>query len=229
MTNMDIIKPLRRLCKLDLLKTVYFNFSYFPFKTAIRLPALVYRHTVLQHTKGKIVINATPFMGMLNIGPHELGTQDMRYSRTIWDVAGTLVINGRATFGRGSRISIRQEGVLNVGQNFSLTGRSSIICDFNICFGNDCLLSWDILIMDTDFHPIIDESGKTINPPDSIEIGNHVWIGCKTTILKGARISNDVIIAACSLIVRKHNENRCIIGGQGAEAKTLRKNVTWDK
>jgi len=214
---------------LNLFKTVFFNLRYFPIKTALHMPALIYRHTSLRHTKGRIIINGNPFMGMLNIGPHELGTQDMRYSRTIWDVEGTLVINGRATFGRGSRISIRQDGVLTVGQDFSLTGRSSIICEKNIVFGNDCLLSWDILIMDSDFHPILNSSNEIINPPRPILIGNHVWIGCKSTILKGVTISDDTIIAACSLIVKSHKESRCIIGGQGTEVRTIKENITWQK
>ena len=215
------------LMKLDLLKTIYFNLKYFPLRTALHLPVFIYRRTSLFKMKGQIVLNVPPTLGMVRIGPHGLGTQDIKYSRTMWEVSGTLIINGKTSFGRGSRISIGKEGTLTIGREFMITGRSTIICQKEITFGNDCLLSWDILIMDTDFHHITNLSGDIINAPRPIHIGNHVWIGCRNTILKGVTISDDVIISANSTITKSIAEKHCAIGGSGKEITILKRNISW--
>ena len=155
---MVIISVLKRLKKVNLWKTLYFNFHYFPFKTAIHIPVFIYRRSDLYQMGGKIVIDAPVSTGMIRFGSHGLGTQDLLYSRTMWDVSGTLVIKGDAIIGRGSKISIGKGATLTLGGHFIITGNSEIICQKGITFGERCLLSWDILIMDTDFHHVLQRS-----------------------------------------------------------------------
>lgn len=213
--------------KVDWIKTIYFNLKYFPIKTAIHLPFFIYRRTELYKMKGKIVLNTPPKPGLVKIGPHGLGTQDIKFSRTMWEVTGKLVINGKTCIGRGSRISIGKDAILTLGKDFSITGRSTIISQKEITFGNDCLLSWDILIMDTDFHPITDINGNIIGQPRPIHIGNHVWIGCRNTILKGVSINDDVIVSANSTITKSITDSHCAVGGLGKDATVLKKNISW--
>ena len=145
----------------------------------------------------------------------------------MWEVGGTLVINGGVSIGRGSRISIGKGAVLELGTNFTVTGTSSIICQKEITFGNDCLLSWDILIMDTDFHRIMNENNEIINHPAPINIGNHVWIGCRNTILKGVSIADNVIVSANGTLTKSVTENNCAVGGLGKDVIVLKRNITW--
>ena len=168
-------------------------------------------------------------MGMLKIGPHGLGTQDILYSRTIWDVTGVLTINGKVCLGCGTKISIGPNGNMVFGNSFCITGNSSLICQRRISFGDNCLLSWDILIMDTDFHHIIDATGLIINEQIPIEIGNNVWIGCRSTILKGCTISSSNVIAANSTITKSFLQENCIIGGHGKDASIIKRNIHWKK
>ena len=97
--------------KVDLLKTVYFNFHYFPFKVAVRMPFFIYKRSELYLMKGKIIIDAPVKTGMVKLGPHGLGTQDLLYSRTMWQVAGTLVVKGKTNIGRGCKIRDRKSVV----------------------------------------------------------------------------------------------------------------------
>lgn len=213
--------------KINWIKTLYFNLKYFPLKVAFRLPFFIYYRTHLYKMDGKIIFKTLPTMGMVKIGAHALGTQDIKYSRTIWEVNGTLVINGKSGIGRGSRISIGKNAILELGTNFSLTGNSSIVCQKEITFGNDCLLSWDILIMDSDFHYILNENKEVINHPSPIHIGNHVWIGCRTTILKGVNVADDVVVSANSTLTKHVTENNCVVGGQGKNLAILKRDVNW--
>jgi len=213
--------------KVDLLKTVYFNFHYFPFKVAVRMPFFIYKRSELYLMKGKIIIDAPVKTGMVKLGPHGLGTQDLLYSRTMWQVAGTLVVKGKTNIGRGCKISVGKEAVLTLGKDFQITGNSEIICQKEITFGNDCLLSWDILMMDTDFHQIVNEGGEIINAPMPISIGNHVWIGCRNTILKGVTIADNNVVSANSTVTRSIDESNCVIGGHGKTVGVIKRGVGW--
>jgi acetyltransferase-like isoleucine patch superfamily enzyme len=212
---------------ISILKTICFNFNYFAFKDAIRLPAFIYRRTKINSLKGKIIIKSDIKTGMIRLGMPNLGNQDLKYSRTIWDVKGKIVISGDAIIGRGSKISIGKDGILFIGKHFTITGCSDIICHKSITFGDDCLLAWDILMMDTDFHLIQDEKGNIINSPKPIVIGNHVWIGCRSTILKGVSIPNNNIVASNSVITKTFEVENCVIGGHGATAGIIKRNVNW--
>ena len=207
---------------------MYFNLHYFPLSQAIRMPALIFWRTKLATMKGEIMMDTPIRRGVLKVGEHGLGIIDPHYSRTIWAVQGKLVIKGQANIGRGSKIGIGQDATLTLGKNFTITGSSEIVCQKEITFGNNCLLSWGILIMDTDFHHILNSEGQTINPPKPVTIGNHVWIGCRNTILKGVKIADNNIISANSTITREISESNCIVGGHGKHAEIIKREVNWE-
>ena len=224
---MTIKSAIKLFKKVNLWKTLYFNFHYFPFKTALHFPVFIYWQSELHKMGGEIVIDAPITTGMLKFGPHGLGTQDLLYSRTMWQVSGTLVIKGKVSIGRGTKISIGEGAMLTLGPRFIITGNSEIICQKKITFSADCLLSWNILIMDTDFHKIFNENEEEINVPKPIKIGNHVWIGCRSTILKGVSIANNSVISANSTITRNIIEENCVIGGHGRNVEIIKKGIKW--
>lgn len=222
-------QKIKRFMGVNIFKTIYFNYKYLPVKQAFKLPCLVCYNTSLSVMKGEIIFNCKPKFGTLRFGFNGVGTIDCKYTRSIWEVRGKLFINGKTNFGRGSKISIKEDAKLSIGANFSISGNSSIICCKDIFFGNDCLLSWDILILDSDFHSILDRNKRRLNLASPINIGNHVWIGCRSTILKGVRIPNDCVIAASSVLTKSFNTDSVIIGGSGLQQRVLKENITWCK
>lgn len=223
----NTFRIINRLIEVNVFKTLYFNFKYFPIKQAIRLPCLVCYHTSLSEMKGHIIFNCKPKSGTLRLGFK--GLIDCKYSSTIWKVRGDLYINGKTCLGRGCKLYIEKYASLHLGNNFDIAGNSSVICSKNITFGDNCLLSWDILIMDSDFHSVLDRTGNKINPSLPINIGNHVWIGCRSTILKGISIPNDCVIAASSVLTKSFHNDGIIIGGSGSQQRILKENITWCK
>jgi acetyltransferase-like isoleucine patch superfamily enzyme len=205
----NYIKFLRKFS----LKSIYFNLKYLPFKQAIRFPILISSKVSLRKVSGKIIFNCPIKTGLIQIGFDKVGIFDHKYSRSIWEVYGTVIFNGNAIIGHGSRICVLDGGTLTIGNNFSITAESSIITSTEVSIGNDCLISWDVLIMDTDFHKILDENDAVINPPQSITIGNKVWIGCRSLVLKGSAIPNNCIIGANSVLSTSLlNENSLYAG-----------------
>ncbi|MBQ3749733.1 MAG: hypothetical protein II865_00305 [Bacteroidales bacterium] len=209
---------------LSLPKTLRFNFHYFPLKTALKLPVFVSHRTFLRELHGKIMLPEKVNTAMIKIGFGDVGHYDRKRSRSIWQVSGTVAFGGKASIGHGSKLSVR--GNLTLGADFNMTAESTIVCAHQISFGNDCLLSWDILIMDTDEHPIINQDGIRTNPDKPIFVGNHVWIGCKCTLLKGTEIPNNTVVAAGTLLTSAFSGENQVIGGN--PPAILKSNVRWE-
>lgn len=87
----------------------------------------------------------------------------------------------------------------------------------------DCGLA-DTVIYNTDYHPIYDFSGKHINPNKDVVIEDNVWVGRKTTILKGVTLGNGCILGF-GTIVSKDVPPHCIVAGQ--PARIVKENVVW--
>lgn len=213
---------------IDIVKTLYFNLKYLPLNQALKFPIFIYRKVKFNKLKGEINFN-TPNIkyGMVKIGKQILGNTDCRYTRTILEIDGSITLRGNVVIGQGTKLTVGKNAMLNIGENFCVTGgNTTIICNKNITFGNDCLLSWDILLMDTDFHKILDKDGMRLNDDMPIHIGNHVWIGRRNTILKGVNIDDNNVIAANSTIVKSVNVENSIIG---SNSKILKQSINWKR
>ncbi|MBR1605037.1 MAG: hypothetical protein IJ660_02885 [Alphaproteobacteria bacterium] len=88
----------------------------------------------------------------------------------------------------------------------------------------DCGLA-DTVIYNTDYHPIYDYSGKRINEDKDVVIEDNVWVGRKTTVLKGVHLGNGCILGF-GCIVSKDVPPHCIVAGQ--PARVVKENVVWD-
>jgi acetyltransferase-like isoleucine patch superfamily enzyme len=214
-----------RFLKMVNLKTIYFNFKYFPTQVAIKLPILISRHVILKQCEGKVYIEGEISTGQIRIGYNDVSIFDRQRSKSILEISGEMTFRGKALLGHGSRISIARGGKLIFGDNFEITAASAVICYHEIEFGTDCLLSWDILLMDTDLHPIVNGDGEIINAPRKISIGDHVWIGCRSTILKGSIIASGNVIAAGTVVSSKLTEQNSIYGSN--PCRILKENIHW--
>lgn len=95
----------------------------------------------------------------------------------------------------------------------------------NIVIGEDCQLSTEIMVSVSDMHPIFDtQSGERINPAADIILGDHVWVGFRCIILKGARIGSGSVIGAGSVV---HGEIPEGVIAAGNPARVIRRNIGW--
>lgn len=218
MTAFDVFNVLRSLPK-----SMRFNLHYFPFATAVKLPVMVSHRTYLRELHGKVVLPKDVKTAMVKIGFGDVGHYDRKRSRTIWQVSGEVVFGGKASIGHGSKISVR--GRLNLGDKFNVTAESTIVCADEITFGKDCLLSWDVLVMDTDEHPVYNKENERINDNRPIVVGDHVWIGCKCMLLKGAEVPKDTVLAAGTQLRSSFAGENLIIGGN--PPAILKRDVSW--
>ena len=219
MTAFDFFNILRSIPK-----TLRFNLHYFPLKTALKLPVVVSHRTYLRELHGKVELPEKVETAMVKIGFGDVGHYDRKRSRSIWQVSGTVGFGGKASIGHGSKLSVR--GDLHLGASFNMTAESTIVCAKEIRFGDDCLLAWDILVMDTDEHPLYDMENQHINPDKPILVGDHVWIGCKCVLLKGAEVPSHTVLAAGTLLKTTFAGEHQVIGGN--PPSILKRDVRWE-
>jgi len=82
----------------------------------------------------------------------------------------------------------------------------AINCQHNITIGNHVMIGGGTCIYDTDFHPLsvaernANENGSTQKA--AVVIGNNVFIGANSTVLKGVQIGDGAVIGACSVVTK---------------------------
>lgn len=145
-------------------------------------------------------------------------------------VNNSLVIDDGCSLS-GLKIGLRMGGVriCRTTINSTLERRVSIGamegCIVEI--GEGCLLSDNIYIHTTDYHPIYDENGQRSNPPADIIIGKHVWIGKDAMLLKGTHIADGCIIGARSVLNKQYNTSNSLIAG--TPGKALKTGIHWQQ
>lgn len=120
------------------------------------------------------------------------------------------------------------EGGIVLGNSNKILGRTHLAETEGqrITLGDNCLFSTNIIFRTGDSHSIFDAStGKRINPAKSITIGDRVWLGNNTTVLKGAVISNDSIVATGAIVTKCFSESNIILAGN--PAAVVKKGIKW--
>lgn len=220
-----VINRLKKILEINVLKTIWINLKISPHQI-LKCPIIIYKHVIFRNlSKGNIILEKPICHGRVHIGRHDLPQLDKKFTRTIIDIKGDLIFKGDAIIGAGSKIIIYNNAQLILGKHFIITGNTDVICSNSITFGDYCLVSWENLIMDTDFHYIYEQdSDIQINRPAPITIGNNVWISCRNTILKGCNIPNNSIIASNSTISQYLDNENCIYGNHG---RIIKNKIYW--
>ena len=117
--------------------------------------------------------------------------------------------------------------LIEIGAGTTFHGKCQLAaCDgTKILIGDNCMFSHDIYVRTTDSHSILDCNGSRINPAKDIIIGNHVWIGMQSIILKGTNIPNGCIVGARSILTSKIIPANSII--VGSPAKVIKEDISW--
>jgi len=153
------------------------------------------------------------------------------------------------TVGSGSQIFgeftlLTKTSRIQIGQNTQI-GASRFICQESISISDDVLISWGITFIDSDTHsPNIEDRVQDIADwhtasyekglngfaakdwsrvkAKPISIGNRVWIGFNSIILKGVDVGANSVIGAGSVVRFNVDPDTTVIGNP---AQVISKNV----
>lgn len=136
----------------------------------------------------------------------------------------------------GCSFAIGVNGSCAIG-NFTLLNGALIMAEEQIEIGSHCLISWNVGIADSDFHPLesaqrrIDAHAlapffkdRPARPPlrtAPVMIGDNVWIGMNAVILKGVTIGENSVVAAGSVVTKSVEANTVVAGNPAVAVRTL--------
>lgn len=157
-------------------------------RAAFCVPFGIIKTGLLKITKG----SDFKISGLSMISPHTEITLDR---------GGSLEIGSNFKMRDGAKIRVRKNAECKLGSNVSLNSFNMIACHEKIIIGDDCQLSPNVQIYDHD-HDFTSENGvrdgKYKTAP--IIIGNNVWIGANSVILRGTVIGDNAVIGAGCIV-----------------------------
>jgi acetyltransferase-like isoleucine patch superfamily enzyme len=103
---------------------------------------------------------------------------------------------GNCAFFPGVRIECWRGGRVSIGTGTYLNRNAEIVAAGAVTIGRDCKIARDVLIMDTDQHPL-PERGFEVRP---VTIGDNVWIGARAIIRKGVTLGSGCIVGAGAVV-----------------------------
>jgi acetyltransferase-like isoleucine patch superfamily enzyme len=104
----------------------------------------------------------------------------------------------------------------------------AIVCKHHghVYIGRDCMFSSGIEIRTSDSHAVVDvETMQVVNTPAGVFIGDHVWVGKRAVVQKGAMVADDNIVAMSAFVRGGFSQSRTVIAG--TPAKVVRTGRTW--
>jgi acetyltransferase-like isoleucine patch superfamily enzyme len=121
---------------------------------------------------------------------------------------------------------------LKIGRDFSSNGTTINLdnCEkTSVSIGNDCMFSWDVLILPSDSHTIrCNKTKKMLNfAKKGVSIGNHVWLAHGVCILKESSIPDNTVVGMRSMVNKQFSETNTIIAG--TPAKVIKRNISWSR
>lgn len=212
-----------------LLKTLYFNLRLCKFKDALRCPIFIYGRTKMWKLSGSVEFMIDKIEpGMVRWG-YDWGYRSNGDS--VIRIEGTVKFGGKCLIVKACNIAVFPGAVLSIGEGGEITENVLIYCLKSVTIGNNCSITYQTSIMDTDFHYMINTETKDIRPRAmSILIGDNVWIGNRASIKKGTVIPSNTTIAASYSVLTKDYSGippHSVLGGCPAKVIATSVSRTW--
>ena len=148
-----------------------------------------------------------------------LGCHGICKDCSVYNLVDSKLVVGESQIYTGCIIDLTNAS-LNIGNKTWINEKCQFRCRNSITIGDHCAIGFNCLFMDTDFHSLIPDQKQE----NGIVLGNHVWIGANSTILKNVILGNNVVVAAGSVVTKSFPDN-VLIGG--VPAKIIKENINW--
>ncbi|MGV3460873.1 MAG: acyltransferase [Flavobacterium sp.] len=223
-----IYHSLKLFFGINWIKTLYFNFRMFDFKSACKLPVYFYGPVRFQNLSGKIIIDAPLKTAMIGFGqPYEMNTVHRGTAEIV--LAGKIIFKGHAQFGKDYFVFVGKNAVAEFGHMAAMAADSKLVCVKGILLGSYARTGSENFITDTDFHQMADTAtNEKFKLSEPVVIGNYNYLATRVTILKGTLLPDYCTVASNSLCNKDytHLGSNILIGG--IPAKLLRNNISRD-
>ncbi|XME03236.1 acyltransferase [Lachnospiraceae bacterium C1.1] len=208
------------------------NHKIFPKELAKKMPIYCSWHVKWgdEIKKNSIQLNTDEvYKGMIQIGFDRIATGLLggKESSIIIEGNGKLIFTGKADLSQGISVHVLDDAVLTIGGGIYTNGYCSIRCSKKITIGRNAMWGWNVFVMDTDGHPIYDMDKNIINFNKDIIIGDDVWLGADSRVLKGAVVPDGCIVGIGSTVTRKETKRNVIMAG--SPSKIVKECISWSR
>lgn len=211
--------------KISLIKTLFYNLRYLPFRKACKMPILIGTMTKVRKF-GTINLPDYCYTGIFTLGVNVIDGCEEKSDYAIIYNDGVINITGKTWLNWGCKLFVKKGAMINFGNRVKFGCKSRIICYKSITIGDDVRFSWEEQLFDTDFHFLYNIDKDEYYPRTKpVKIGNRVFVGNRCSISKGTKIPDGSVISSCSKVggdFSKEGENLLILGNP---AKVVKKNV----
>lgn len=162
-----------------------------------------------------------------------------------------LTIGDKCVIDSHCSLTVRNNSVCQIGNNCHFCNNCFVLCmesamvliDDNfsgapylklgaaqaaVCnIGRDCMFASDVRVKCSDSHNYYDLDNKInigMQKEYNVNIGEHVWVGARSSLLYGTDIGAGSIVGLGSFVNKKYPQNTVFAG---CPAKIIRKNVAW--
>ena len=219
---MSSFKRVRKLLKLhfNLPKTLYFNFKVFGIKDALKLPVFLFGNIHLEGLyRGCVELQKIKTGGVYIGGGWftELSGYSNRF-KSFLRVKGKLILGNNIVMAQGIVLSVSKNAVIRIGNNVRINERVTIHSKHSITIGDKCRFGWNVQILDTGFHYMINK-GKLSYRNAPVVLEHNVWLANSVSIMKGAYLPAYTVVASNSLVNKDFHQigEHCLIGGVPAK------------
>ena len=201
--------PIQDVLRISILRSLYYSLRF-------KGKMIVFRGTRIRLERGAR-IEIAPH-GRLVLGRQLSGSRcAVRVNRN-----GRLIIGGEVAVSRGAQVRVFADATIEIGDGTFINLDTTISAKERITIGAHCSISWNVNILDGNFHDLIIRE-VTWPKTTPVEIGDNVWIGTGVTIV-GASIGDAAVLGAGSMVSSTVPAKELVTGNPG---QVVMEDVSW--
>lgn len=134
-----------------------------------------------------------------------------------------IIGQNHPNFGTVTNVALKVGGGSSIESMRCISFNSNTTCEI----GENCMISSDVTLWNTDAHPILElKTGKVLNWVKGIRIGDHCWLGEKSSILKNSVVPNDCVIGYNAVVSGYLKKTHAAYAGN--PAVLVKEGISWD-
>lgn len=110
-------------------------------------------------------------------------------------------------------------GAIEIGDHSFLNYGVSISAFQSVRIGRRCLLGTYVMILDNNWHDVLDRSRTPPSQPVTLE--DNVWLGNRVIVLPGVTIGRDAVVGAGSVVVKDIPSRSVAVGNPARVIRTF--------
>jgi acetyltransferase-like isoleucine patch superfamily enzyme len=175
---------------------------------------LKYRHWYTEYFHGAECESLGPYHCMMKPWYVSISGNNIRIGRSFTAIGepGNRVEIG--VWGREAG-----QGRITVGDCCLMSPGSRLSASDEIVLGDGVMLANGAYVTDSDWHTIYDRMVR--DEPTPVHIGNNVWLGDHSTVLKGVTIGDNSVVASRAVVTRDVPANVVVAGSPAKVIKEL--------